>query len=145
LGTTEPVAHPDAPTHAGLPAPGGNLRRGFVRLPDDYGAGLGRSGTLGASTSLSGWTPPTFTTWRRGGKSSRRWPTPSLANPTRGPEHEEALVRPLDARAQRMHLSMASPQSLMLRHPRLRSLRPDRATARVAEESWPAGAIPGTR
>ena len=62
-----------------------------------------------------------------------------------GPEHEEALVRLLDARAQRMHLSMASPQSLMLRHPRLRSLRPDRATARVAEESWPAGAIPGTR
>jgi aminoglycoside phosphotransferase (APT) family kinase protein len=62
-----------------------------------------------------------------------------------GPEHEEALVRLLDARAQRMHFSMASPQSLMLRHPRLRSLRPDRATARVAEESWPAGVIPGTR
>ena len=62
-----------------------------------------------------------------------------------GQQHEEALVRLLDARAQRMHLSMASPQSLMLRHPRLRSLRPDRATARVAEESWPAGAIPGTR
>ena len=61
------------------------------------------------------------------------------------PEHEEALVRLLDVWAQRMHLSMASPQSLMLRHPPLRSLRPDRATARVAEESWPAGAIPGTR
>jgi hypothetical protein len=62
-----------------------------------------------------------------------------------GPEHEEALVRLLDARAQRMHLSMASPHSLMLRHPPLRSLRPDRASARVAEETWPAGAIPGTR
>ncbi len=62
-----------------------------------------------------------------------------------GREHEEALVRLLDARAQRLHLSMASPQSLMLRHPHLRSLRPGRATARGADESWPAGAIPGTR
>ena len=61
-----------------------------------------------------------------------------------GPEHEEELVRLLDARAQRMHLAMASPKSLMLRHPRLRSLRPDRTTARGADESWPAGAIPGT-
>jgi aminoglycoside phosphotransferase (APT) family kinase protein len=62
-----------------------------------------------------------------------------------GSEHEEALVRLLDARAQRMHLSMASPQSLMLRHPALRSLRPERASERGAGESWPAGAIPGTR
>jgi aminoglycoside phosphotransferase (APT) family kinase protein len=62
-----------------------------------------------------------------------------------GPEHEEGLVRLLDARAQRLHLSMASPQSLMLRHPRLRSLRPDRASARASQENWPAGAIPGTR
>jgi aminoglycoside phosphotransferase (APT) family kinase protein len=62
-----------------------------------------------------------------------------------GPEHEEALVRLLDARAQRMHLSMASPGSLMLRHPPLRSLRPERASARVGEETWPSGAIPGTR
>jgi hypothetical protein len=29
--------------------------------------------------------------------------------------------------------------------PWLRSLRPDRASARASEESWPAGAIPGTR
>ena len=58
---------------------------------------------------------------------------------------EEALVRLLDARAQRMHLSMASPTSLMLRHPHLRSLRPDRASARGDDESWPTGAIPGTR
>jgi hypothetical protein len=62
-----------------------------------------------------------------------------------GPEHEEPLVRLLDARVQRVHLSMASPTSLMLRHPALRSLRPQRATARGAHESWPTGAIPGTR
>jgi aminoglycoside phosphotransferase (APT) family kinase protein len=62
-----------------------------------------------------------------------------------GPEHEEPLVRLLDARAQRVHLTMASPTSLMLRHPALRSLRPGRATARGQDESWPTGAIPGTR
>jgi hypothetical protein len=62
-----------------------------------------------------------------------------------GPEHEEALVRLLDARVQRMHLSMASPTSLMLRHPALRSIRPERAAARGDDESWPTGAIPGTR
>jgi Phosphotransferase enzyme family len=61
------------------------------------------------------------------------------------PEHEEELVRLLEARAQRIHVSMASQQSLMLRHPRLRSLRPDHTSPRAAEESWPAGAIPGTR
>ena len=62
-----------------------------------------------------------------------------------GPENEEALVRLLDARAQRMHLTMASPTSLMLRHPALRSIRPGRSRARGADESWPTGAIPGTR
>ena len=61
-----------------------------------------------------------------------------------GPEREEELVRLLDARAQRMHLSMASATSLMLRHPRLRSLRPDRPTRRDPNDGWPAGAIPGT-
>jgi hypothetical protein len=61
-----------------------------------------------------------------------------------GPEREEELVRLLDARAQRMHLSMASPTSLMLRHPRLRSLRTDRSTERDPNDGWPAGAIPGT-
>jgi hypothetical protein len=61
------------------------------------------------------------------------------------PADDEALVRLLDARAQRLHLSMASPSSLMLRHPHLRSLRPDRASARGEDESWPTGAIPGTR
>ena len=58
---------------------------------------------------------------------------------------EEALVRLLDARVQRQHFTMASPTSLMLRHPALRSLRPDHATDRAADESWPTGAIPGTR
>ena len=58
---------------------------------------------------------------------------------------EEALVRLLDARVQRQHFTMASPTSLMLRHPALRSLRPEHATDRVAGESWPTGAIPGTR
>ena len=62
-----------------------------------------------------------------------------------GPEREEELVRLLDARAQRMHLTMASPKSLMLRHPRLRSLRADRPTRRDPNDGWPAGAIPGTR
>jgi hypothetical protein len=61
-----------------------------------------------------------------------------------GPEREEEIVRLLDARAQRMHLAMASPTSLMLRHPRLRSLRADRPTARDPNDGWPAGAIPGT-
>jgi len=62
-----------------------------------------------------------------------------------GPGDEEALVRLLDARVQRQHFTMASPSSLMLRHPVLRSLRADQATARAADESWPTGAIPGTR
>jgi hypothetical protein len=63
---------------------------------------------------------------------------------TAGPEREEELVRLLDARTQRIHLTLASPTSLMVRHPRLGSLRPGRSVARGAEESWPAGAIPGT-
>ena len=61
-----------------------------------------------------------------------------------GPEREEEVVRLLDTRAQRMHLTMASPTSLMLRHPRLRSLRADHPTARDPNDGWPAGAIPGT-
>lgn len=61
-----------------------------------------------------------------------------------GPEREEELVRLLDGRAQRMHLAMASPKSLMLRHPRLRSLRADRPTVRDPNDGWPVGVIPGT-
>ncbi len=61
-----------------------------------------------------------------------------------GPEREEELVRLLDARAQRMQLTLASPSSRMVRHPRLRSLRADRPSVRVADDGWPAGSIPGT-
>jgi hypothetical protein len=61
-----------------------------------------------------------------------------------GPEREEELVRLLDARAQRMHLTLASAQSLILRHPRLRSLRADRPSPRSPNDGWPAGSIPGT-
>ncbi len=78
---------------------------------------------------------------------SRTMPTPSSwrTSSRRGAADEEALVRLLDARVQRQHFTMASPTSLMLRHPALRSLRPEHATDRAADESWPTGAIPGTR
>ncbi|WP_082957655.1 phosphotransferase [Mycobacterium sp. E802] len=61
-----------------------------------------------------------------------------------GPDREEVLVRLLDRRAQRCHLSMASASSLMLRHPPLRSLRPERTVTRSLDDGWPGGAIPGT-
>ena len=60
------------------------------------------------------------------------------------PGQEEVLVRLLDARAQRAQLTLASPRSLIVRHPRLRSLRPGRSQHRPADDGWPAGAIPGT-
>jgi aminoglycoside phosphotransferase (APT) family kinase protein len=60
------------------------------------------------------------------------------------PAREEELVRLLDARAQRAQLTLASPRSLIVRHPRLRSLRPGRSQQRAADDGWPAGAIPGT-
>lgn len=58
--------------------------------------------------------------------------------------HDEALVRVLDRRVQRAHLLLAPPGSLLLRHPRLRHLRPDVADVVDDEDRWPAGAIPGT-
>ncbi|HVV31407.1 MAG TPA: phosphotransferase [Mycobacteriales bacterium] len=61
-----------------------------------------------------------------------------------GPEHDQELVRLLDRRMQRAHLLMASEGSLMLRHPRLRSLRPGAGDGPADEDRWPAGAIPGT-
>ena len=141
------------PPRAGLPAPGGEPpRRGSSGFLDDYErVGLGRVANhlrrvdeIGAALDAADLDDLAAVLGHR--------PDPAEADAElvefvarAGPEHEEALVRLLDVWAQRMHLSMASPQSLMLRHPRLRSLRPDRATARVAEESWPAGAIPGTR
>jgi hypothetical protein len=60
------------------------------------------------------------------------------------PAEEEVLVRLLDARAQRAQLTLASPRSLIVRHPGLRSVRPGRSQHRAAEDGWPAGAIPGT-
>ena len=62
-----------------------------------------------------------------------------------GREREEEIVRLLDARAQRLHLTMASPASLMLRHPRLRSLRADRRDVRDPNDGWPAGCHPRNR
>jgi hypothetical protein len=53
------------------------------------------------------------------------------------------LVRLFDRRMQRAHALMGPPGSLMLRHPRLRSLRPGDETD--AGSTWPPGLIPGTR
>jgi aminoglycoside phosphotransferase (APT) family kinase protein len=61
-----------------------------------------------------------------------------------GTEHDDALVRLLDRRVQRQQLLMAPTGSLMLRHPRLRSVRPDAADLSRDEDRWPPGAIPGT-
>lgn len=65
------------------------------------------------------------------------------------PELDEPLVRLLDRRVQRQHLLLGPPGSLMLRHPRLRTLRPDRDGDGGGHDDdaqrWPAGAIPGTR
>jgi Phosphotransferase enzyme family len=60
--------------------------------------------------------------------------------------HDEALVRLLDARAQRAHLLLGPSGSLMLRHPRLRSLRRDATQDPLGgREGWPAGSIAGTQ
>ena len=149
--------HPRPPTEppcARVPASRGEPPgRGIVGLPRRLRAHRARPGsrtTCGGSTrSGRRWMRPTSTTSRR---VLGHRPDPAEADAElvdfvdhAGPEHEEALVRLLDAWAQRVHLGMASPHSLMLRHPPLRSLRPDRASQRVAEETWPAGAIPGTR
>jgi hypothetical protein len=64
-----------------------------------------------------------------------------------GPEHDGQLVRLLDRRVQRQHLALGPPGSMLLRHPRLRSVRPDAAGARsVADDlPWTPGLIAGTR
>jgi hypothetical protein len=61
--------------------------------------------------------------------------------------HDEELVRLLDRRVQRLHLLLGPPGSMMLRHPRLRSLDPRRAPARGAADDlpWTPGLIAGTR
>ena len=61
-----------------------------------------------------------------------------------GADDVEALVRLLDRRVQRMHLLLAPPGSLLLRHPLLRSLRHDVEDRVDDSQRWPAGAIPGT-
>jgi hypothetical protein len=56
-------------------------------------------------------------------------------------------VRLLDRRVQRQHLLLGPEGSNLLRHPRLRSVRPDRGTERSApdDQAWTPGLIAGTR
>jgi hypothetical protein len=61
-----------------------------------------------------------------------------------GPERDQELVQTLNRVTQRRHLTMAPTGSIMLRHPKLRSLRSDRQSIPGADEGWPAGSIPGT-
>jgi hypothetical protein len=64
-------------------------------------------------------------------------------------EDEENLVRLLDRRVQRLHLTLAPEGSMMLRHPRLKSLRPghdDASSSDAADDlPWTPGLIAGTR
>jgi hypothetical protein len=64
-----------------------------------------------------------------------------------GPECDASLVRLLDRRVQRQHLLLGPPGSMLLRHPRLRSVRPDAAGHRSAADDlpWTPGLIAGTR
>ena len=65
------------------------------------------------------------------------------------PDDEENLTRLLDRRVQRLHLTLAPEGSMMLRHPRLKSLRPgyDKAPGSGAADDlpWTPGLIAGTR
>jgi hypothetical protein len=65
------------------------------------------------------------------------------------PDDEEHLVRLLDRRVQRLHLTLAPEGSMMLRHPRLKSLRPGHdgvPDPGVADDlPWTPGLIAGTR
>ena len=65
------------------------------------------------------------------------------------PDDEENLTRLLDRRVQRLHLTLAPEGSMMLRHPRLKSLRPgyDKAPGAGAADDlpWTPGLIAGTR
>jgi hypothetical protein len=62
--------------------------------------------------------------------------------------HEAELLRLLDRRVQRLHLLLGPPGSMMLRHPRLRSLDPARARTQQGPADdlpWTPGLIAGTR
>ena len=64
-------------------------------------------------------------------------------------DDEENLARLLDRRVQRLHLTLAPEGSMMLRHPRLKSLRPGHdggPGSGVADDlPWSPGLIAGTR
>jgi aminoglycoside phosphotransferase (APT) family kinase protein len=61
---------------------------------------------------------------------------------------DAALVWLFDRRLRRTHHLMAPPNSLLVRHPKLRPIRPDAvnpADSDIDDLPWPPGAIPGTR
>jgi hypothetical protein len=66
---------------------------------------------------------------------------------TAGPEHDADLVCLLDRRVQRQHLLLGPEGSNLLRHPRLRSIRPGVDAGRTApdDQPWTPGLIAGTR
>jgi hypothetical protein len=65
------------------------------------------------------------------------------------PDDEPALLRLFDRRVQRMHQTLGPEGSMMLRHPRLRSIRPGEEQApgptAVDDLPWTPGLIAGTR
>jgi hypothetical protein len=65
------------------------------------------------------------------------------------PDDEPALLRLFDRRVQRMHQTLGPEGSMMLRHPRLRSIRPgeEQAPGPTAADDlpWTPGLIAGTR
>ena len=106
-----------------------------------------RTTSSGSTRSDRRWTPPISTTSAgcSGTGPTPPTPMPSCSTSSSARTGARGGARPPARRAaQRMHLAMASPTSLMLRHPRLRSLRADRPTERDPNDGWPAGAIPGT-
>ena len=68
---------------------------------------------------------------------------------TSTPDDEVNLARLLNRRVQRLQLTLAPEGSMMLRHPRLKSLRPghDKAPGSEAADDlpWTPGLIAGTR
>jgi Phosphotransferase enzyme family len=68
---------------------------------------------------------------------------------TSTPDDEENLARLLDRRVQRLHLTLAPEGSMMLRHPRLKSLRPGHdggpGSGAADDLPWTPGLIAGTR